>query len=152
MIKLGTSVTDKITGVKGTAYCRTVYLYDCARVGVQPAAMDDTTKVPDRVYVDELNLIEDDGTPPEKPSILGQQVTDSISGYKGTAVCYTEYIHAVPRVGIQKKGLTKEGKPFDALDVDFPQLKEYEKYKTPALEKKKGGPGDVAPRLSACPR
>ena len=55
MIDVGDSVKDTITGLTGIAVCRSVWLYGCIRVGVQPREANDG-KVPEIVYVDEPQL------------------------------------------------------------------------------------------------
>jgi len=55
IVELGTEVKDPITGYEGIAVCRTVYLYGCARIGVQSKVMENG-KVPILQYFDELQL------------------------------------------------------------------------------------------------
>lgn len=40
-LKLGTKVTDRISGFTGTATARTEYLYGCVRVLVEPVGLHD---------------------------------------------------------------------------------------------------------------
>ena len=57
---LGSYVSDPVTGIKGVAYCRTVYLQGCARVGIQEKAYknkDGETVVPELYFVDEPQLV-----------------------------------------------------------------------------------------------
>jgi hypothetical protein len=139
-IKLGTIVTDTITGFKGVAISRTEFLHGCVRIGVQPKKLTTDGKRADVDFIDEKLLKENDPkTTPELNPILGTTVTDSITGLKGTAVARTQFINSVERVAIQPKAL-HEGRPVDAVEFDEPQLKEYK-----APEKTKpGGPGLMA--------
>lgn len=56
-IKLGTVVTDSITGFTGVATSRTEYLNGCAKVGVQHKELHEGKPV-DTQYFDELQLVE----------------------------------------------------------------------------------------------
>lgn len=56
-IKLGTVVTDSITGFKGMAVSRTEYINGCARICVQPQALHDGKPI-ESCYFDELQLLE----------------------------------------------------------------------------------------------
>jgi hypothetical protein len=55
-IKLGTTVTDSVTGFTGVATSRTEYLNGCIRVGVQPVAKDN--KIEDAFHIDEQQLVQ----------------------------------------------------------------------------------------------
>lgn len=54
-IKLGDEVRDTVSGFKGIAIGRTIFLQGCARVGVQPKVGKDG-KLPDAVWFDEPQL------------------------------------------------------------------------------------------------
>ena len=53
---------------------------------------------------------------------LGDKVKDPITGLVGIAVGRTTWLYGCDRITVQPEGLTKEGKPFDSLSVDEPQL------------------------------
>lgn len=55
-VRLGDKVRDQITGYEGIAVARTDWLHGCARITVQPDALDDTGKIRDAVTFDELQL------------------------------------------------------------------------------------------------
>lgn len=55
MITLGSEVVDRVTGFRGIAIGRTMYLNGCARVGIQPK-VDKDGKVPDAIWFDEPQL------------------------------------------------------------------------------------------------
>ena len=68
MVKLGDKVKDPVTGFKGIAYCRTVYLQGCDRIGIQAPAYKDrdgAVLVQELFYVDEPQL--EIVTPVKKP-------------------------------------------------------------------------------------
>lgn len=61
MIKLGTKVRDKVTGVTGIAIARTEWLNGCARIVVQPQEVKDGKPV-ESTCVDEpqIEVVDDD--------------------------------------------------------------------------------------------
>jgi len=52
---------------------------------------------------------------------LGDQVKDSVSGFKGIAIGITLFLHGCTRVGVQPR-ITKDGKLPSAEWFDEPQL------------------------------
>jgi hypothetical protein len=55
MVKLGTVVTDSLTGFTGTATSRTEYLFGCVRVYVEPTGLHDGSPIEGQ-YFDEQRL------------------------------------------------------------------------------------------------
>lgn len=55
MVRLGSNVTDSITGFSGVVVSRTEYLHGCVRVGVEPTELKDGKPV-DVQYFDEQRL------------------------------------------------------------------------------------------------
>lgn len=53
---------------------------------------------------------------------LGDIAKDPITGIQGVAVCVTKWLHGCNRIGLQPKGIQKDGKPFDITTFDEPQL------------------------------
>ena len=53
--------------------------------------------------------------------VLGQQASDSISGFTGIAIARTEYLHGCIRVQLQSKAM-KDGIPMEGLWFDEAQL------------------------------
>lgn len=56
-IKLGTTVTDSVTGFSGVAMSRTEFIHGCARVAVQPKTLHEGKPI-EQQYFDELQLVE----------------------------------------------------------------------------------------------
>ena len=56
MIKLGSKVKDFITGFKGMAIARCVYLNGCIRIEIQPEELDKDGKIIEAVWIDESQL------------------------------------------------------------------------------------------------
>lgn len=54
-IQLGSKVRDSITGFVGIAVARSVWLWDCARIGVQPQELKDG-KPCEEIWFDESRL------------------------------------------------------------------------------------------------
>ena len=148
MIKLGTKVTDKITGFAGIAVSRTEFVYGCVRVRVQPQKLTAEGKIADEAIIDELMLVENNpSNDPPKSFLLGTQDTDVTTGISGMVISVTYYINQGPRVYIQPKGMTSEGRSFEGVVCDLPQLKsEIDKAKKANKPVKhiSAGPGDIA--------
>jgi hypothetical protein len=74
--------------------------------------------------------------------ILGKEVEDEVSGFKGIASGISIFLHGCARVGVQPK-IKKDGTLDDPKWVDYPQLiiKESKKTKVKKEERSKtGGP------------
>lgn len=54
---------------------------------------------------------------------LGSEVKDMITGMKGIAIGRTEWLYGCARVGIQPKGVTKEGKAKETVWFDEQGIK-----------------------------
>lgn len=52
----------------------------------------------------------------------GDQVTDSVTGFKGIVIAISEYLHGCRRCAIQPR-IGKDGKHPDSLWADVPQVK-----------------------------
>jgi hypothetical protein len=71
-IKLGQKVRDSITGLEGMAVSRTVYLYGCARITIQPFETKDG-KPADWCSFDEPQLEVISDTPHVAASAVAQE-------------------------------------------------------------------------------
>jgi hypothetical protein len=73
---------------------------------------------------------------------LGDEVKDTVTGFKGTAVAITEWLHGCRRVLIQPV-VDKDGKHVDSYQVDEPQVQVL----TPkAVERGSNDTGGPAPK------
>lgn len=71
MIQLGAIVKDTITGLKGTAVARCIWLHGCIRVTMQPHGLHDGKPL-DLITFDEPQLVEVTEAPPvPAPSATG---------------------------------------------------------------------------------
>ena len=85
-----------------------------------------------------------------KPALkLGQEVQDTVSGMKGICVCLSEWLYGCNRIGIQPRGLDKDGRKqetefFDEAGVTIigPGLC---KEQVPKTKKSTGGPDRERP-------
>lgn len=148
MIKLGSFVKDKVTGLEGVAENRATYLYGCDRYFVQPQ-IDKDGKLPDGLMIDEPQLSIDQSKSaamepmPEPAQVitLGSVVSDPIRGEKGTATGRAVYLNGCSRIYIEpKKGVLK----IEATGwwVDEQQVVKTKKVKVepPVKAKRIGGP------------
>jgi hypothetical protein len=76
----------------------------------------------------------------EKKITLGDEVIDTVTGFKGIAVARTTWISGCDRITVQPAGITKEGKLFDTFAFDEPTLKIVKKKKVEEKSHKTGGP------------
>ena len=56
MIKLGSIVKDRLTGIKGTAIARTEWLHGCVRITIQPEGVTKEKKAYDSHTADEQQI------------------------------------------------------------------------------------------------
>lgn len=59
---------------------------------------------------------------------LGDEVVDTISGFKGVAIGRTEWLHGCTRINVQPK-VKKDGTMIEGASFDEPQLKVTKKKK-----------------------
>jgi hypothetical protein len=73
MITLGKEYTDKITGFKGVATSRTVYLTGCVHIHLQPKGLTKDGKIKQGEYFDEDRIDPQAkvGSTPGGPSLEG---------------------------------------------------------------------------------
>lgn len=109
MIKLGSYVEDRVTGITGVADNRATFLYGVDRYCVQPRALKDGT-VPGSLMVDEPQLkvlkkkLAMKPLPePEQLIKLGTAVTDPIYGRSGVAIGRAVYLNGCARILVEAK-------------------------------------------------
>lgn len=69
---------------------------------------------------------------------LGDEVIDTVSGFKGIVISSTEYLQGCNRMAIQPK-VNKDGTLNEPCHFDEPQLKVTKKAKVKQGDKEKGG-------------
>ena len=131
MIKLGTIVTDKVTGLEGMLTHLQTEMNGDRFYSFQPKGLDKKTLLPlDPIWVVEDRI--EGGIEMNMPieieekidDILGTEVEDKASGFKGTAICAVYHINGCLHVDIQPKGTNPEtGKIIDRHNFDIRRLK-----------------------------
>lgn len=71
---------------------------------------------------------------------LGDEVVDTITGFKGIAIGRTTWITGCDRISVQPKGVNKEGKLFETQSFDEPMLEVVKAKKIKEGTHKTGGP------------
>ena len=83
---------------------------------------------------------------------FGDQVTDPMTGFKGTVIAITQGMYGCRRVTVQPKGLNKDGQLFCTHEFAEPALKVTKPAKIPAtvtkLRTATGGPRPVVKQRS----
>jgi len=82
---------------------------------------------------------------------LGDQVTDTVSGFKGVAVGFHEFLQGCRRITVQPK-VGKDGVLPDDKCFDEPQLKVNKAKKVATGKRKTGGPAPYSVSRRAAPR
>ena len=70
---------------------------------------------------------------------LGDEVRDTVSGFKGIAIGRTAWLHGCDRIIVKPKGINKDGKTFEQESFDEPQLEVVGKKKVKEGNHKTGG-------------
>lgn len=146
MIKLGSFVKDRVTGLTGVAENRATFLYGCDRYFVQPQ-IDADGKVPEGRMVDAPQLEVLDKAPAMEPMPepvqtipLGKMVNDPVRGQKGTATGRAVYLNGCSRIYVEpKQGMLKIDET-KAWWTDEPQLELIDKVVSKPGNEKTGGP------------
>jgi len=63
------------------------------------------------------------GTPNEFKYGLGDEVKETITGFKGIVRCRTQWLSNCNTYGLQSAKLNKDGEPADLVSFDEPRLK-----------------------------
>lgn len=125
MLKLGTSVKDKATGISGSLvhliqFENGTRFYNFQPRGLQKKSGDPAKKfyvVPDRIIggveVPDVDL---------HLEVLGTEVEDSSSGFKGVATSVTLHLNGCLHFEVQPAGLTEEGNKYATHDFDMRSL------------------------------
>ena len=71
---------------------------------------------------------------------LGDEVKDTITGFKGIAIAITHWIAGCDRINIQPKGMNKDGQTFDVQSFDEPLVEIIKKKKVKEASHSTGGP------------
>ena len=130
MKKLGTIVRDSVTGLKGMlTHIQTEMSGDQFYV-FQPEGLDKKTLLPlDQMWVveDRIEDGEDIEMPDhinEKMDVLGTEVEDKASGFKGIAIAAIYHMNGCLHIDVQPKGTNPDtGKIIERVNFDIRRLK-----------------------------
>lgn len=134
-IRLGMKVRDPATGLVGIAIYKTLLISGTVQYAIQPQGSGDD--IPKAHFVDDFMLeFVDDGVsaqaPEEDPNAnfdLGEELQDTISGFKGIAVERTTYLNGCVHYTLQPKAKNKSligalfGESARAEHYDYKRLK-----------------------------
>jgi hypothetical protein len=67
---------------------------------------------------------------------LGDEVRDTVTGFKGIVVCRIEWFNGCWRIGVQSKKMKTDGVPSDIVYFDDTQMEITTKFKKSPLAKK----------------
>lgn len=109
-IQLGSTVSDPITGLSGTAIQRIQYDSDCTQIEVQPKLVKDGTPVKSTFFPEPLLLVGDNEAfcddPPRHP-MLGKMVRHrDILDAEGRVVAASTYLVGAAHLHIRLNALT----------------------------------------------
>jgi hypothetical protein len=126
MFKLGTMVTDSVTGLKGMLTHLQIE-GDSKMYLFQPRGLNPKTEEPvDAIWIapDRILNGQDVAEPYLALDALGTEVEDEASGFKGVAVAAVLHINGCIHLDIQPAGIVKEtGRPIKRNNFDIRRLK-----------------------------
>jgi hypothetical protein len=145
-IRLGDTVKDEISGVKGVVIGYYEYVYGCVRCCVQPPGMKDEQPIKSSTFdLDQLKKLKDGNIRNTKPTRfdLGEKVKDSITGFEGVTTGRFTYLHGPTCYGVQPQKLDKDGnKPAESDTFDEGRLERLNKQVVDPPRRATGGPRD----------
>jgi hypothetical protein len=117
----------------------------------QPEGLDESSGKPIKGYwVPAARLSGDEVPEPDIPlNILGSQVEDELTGFKGMAVALTLHISGCVHALIQPKGTQKSGEAIEPIDFDIRRCKGPEIPKLTKEERKESEAAKPSPCGSA---
>ena len=141
MIKLEQKVKDSVSGFEGIATAISTFLYGCSHICVTSIKLKEGT-IHDE-WIEESRLDKDLAKNPRPmPAVLGTEVKDSVTGFKGIATVHIEQLNGCVRIGVTSK---KERNPKTAAPLELHFDEQRLGVKSGTREKPPGGPGPVPP-------
>lgn len=80
---------------------------------------------------------------------LGDMARDTVTGFTGKVIGITKWLNGCTVITLKPTSLDKDGKPFESVAVDEPQVELVEAAKIPVKEKGRGGPPKSDPTRSS---
>lgn len=152
MIKLGTSVKDKASGLKGMLVHMQIQSSRARFYNFQPRGLSPETGAPLKRYwitpdrvIGGVEIVD----PPLPILSLGSQAEDTASGFKGTITAITLHINGCIHASICPKGVQpKSGEATDYHDFDMrlltgPQIPKLNAKQRAASEERNPSPADA---------
>lgn len=121
---MGSTVKDSVTGYTGIAVARSVWMYGCARIGVDSQKLV-KGKVAETQWLDEqrVEVLKAGPRRGERvDTLLGSTVKDSVTGFTGMVVAETEWLHRPLTMGVDCQKLV-DGKLLETEWFDAGRLK-----------------------------
>lgn len=133
-VSVGDRVKCKVTGIEGIVIVRHDFLYGLPRIGIQPEGSFEG-KAHEVIHMDmpqaelvETDVIDRHGMIPNSNMNLGDEIRDTISGFKGICSGKAEWLYSCTKVMITPKALDKKtGKPAESDWFDEPQTERVKK-------------------------
>jgi hypothetical protein len=125
MLKLGTIVTDNVTGTKGMLTLLNIDMGDNVNYSFQPSALNPETQVPvDTFWITGNRVVGGEECKHDLPmKVLGTQVKDKATGFSGTAISLYLHLNGCIHVDVKPKGtLKKTGESVAAQNFDLRRL------------------------------
>jgi hypothetical protein len=141
MITLNQKVKDSVTGFEGIATAISTFLHGCAHICVTSAKLKEGAIHEE--WIEESRLDKDLAKNPRPvPAVLGTEVKDTVTGFKGIATVHTEFHNGCVRIGVTSK---KERNPKTAAPLELHFDEQRLGVKSSTKEESPGGPGAVPP-------
>ncbi|MBU3668895.1 MAG: hypothetical protein FGM57_02925 [Candidatus Taylorbacteria bacterium] len=123
LIKLGTMCTESASKLSGAPTHFNINGSGHMNYLFQPKRLNPETHLPvNRIRLDESRLqgiTKENYVEMELPTeMIGKEVEDRISGYKGTVVSLTVHLNGCVHYVVQSAGTTKDGSPIDSIEID----------------------------------
>jgi len=145
-VKLGQEVEDKITGFKGIAITKSIFVHQSTSFDVQPK-VDKDGKIPEYRCIDEFRLKIINETQVMEPvpcDDLGIKLHDKVkepnSGLSGFAQGMAYHITGCVQVAVAPKGLDRDYKLHSSTWFPAGQLEVVKQASQPTSQKNVGGP------------
>lgn len=125
-VELGDIVKDLVTGFEGVCVAKTMWMFGCARVGVQSNTLKEGAPTDMQMFDDnQMTVLKKGAIARENIQGhtvgLGDKVRDRLTGYTGICIAQSEQLFAANRIGVQSETL-KDGIPAEAQWFDEPQV------------------------------
>lgn len=126
MLKLGTIVTDEVTGMKGMLTIFSVDMNDNQHYLFQPSSLNPENQQPvPSLWINEKRIIGGENISRKLPfEILGTHAEDRATGFAGTVTQLHYFLNGCIHVEVTPKGtIKKTGDPIKGCEFDIRRLK-----------------------------